>query len=56
MEATFHKKNLIELDMPNMSFFHYKKLAKIQFLKFGKHKNVYLDVCSHMLVLDKTCE
>ena len=29
-------KNLIGLDMLSMSFVHYKKLAKIQFLKFGK--------------------
>ena len=28
--------NLIVLDMLNMSFVHYKKLIKMQFLKYGK--------------------
>ena len=37
----------VGLDMLNMSFVHYKKLAKIQFLKFGKHKNVYLVVSEY---------
>ena len=28
--------DLISYDMLNLSFVHFKKLAKIQFLKFGK--------------------
>ena len=32
----FHVHNLIGLDMVNHRFVHFKKLAKIQFLKYGK--------------------
>ena len=28
--------NLISLGMPNLTFVHFKKLEKIQFLKYGK--------------------
>ena len=31
----FHVNNLIGLDMLNLSYVHFKKLAKIQFLKNG---------------------
>ena len=31
-----HISNLIGLDMLNLSSVYYKKLAKIQFLKYGK--------------------
>ena len=32
----YHENNLISLDMLNLKFVHYKKLAKLQFLKNGK--------------------
>ena len=32
----YHVKRLIGLDKLNLSFIHYKKLMKIQFLKYGK--------------------
>ena len=32
----FHVNNLIGLDMLNLKFVHFKKLAKIHFLKYGK--------------------
>ena len=32
----YHITNLIGLDMLNLKFAHFKKLAKIKFLKFGK--------------------
>ena len=32
----FHVNNLIGLDMLNLKFVHFKKLAKIQFLKYRK--------------------
>ena len=31
----YHLNNLIGLDMLNLGFVHFKKLAKIQFLKYG---------------------
>ena len=31
----YHINNLIRLDQLNLSFVHFKKLAKYQFLKFG---------------------
>ena len=32
----YHLNNKIGLDRLNLNFVHYKKLAKIQFLKYGK--------------------
>ena len=32
----YHVSGLISFDMLNLNFIHYKKLAKIQFLKYGK--------------------
>ena len=32
----YHITNLISLDMLNLSYIHFKKIAKIQFLKYGK--------------------
>ena len=32
----YHVTNLIGLDLLNLEFAHYKKVIKIQFLKFGK--------------------
>ena len=32
----YHVNNLIGLDMLNLKFVHFKKLAKLQFLKNGK--------------------
>ena len=32
----YHITNMISLDMLNLSYVHFKKIAKIQFLKYGK--------------------
>ena len=32
----FHISKLISLDLLNISFVHFKKIMKIQFLKYGK--------------------
>ena len=32
----YHVSNMIGLDLLNLGFVHYKKVAKIKFLKFGK--------------------
>ena len=51
----YHLNNLIGLNMLNLKFVHFKKLAKIQFLKNGK--NDFTPLYVHLLfnILDMPC-
>ena len=35
-DKLYHINNIIGLNMLNLEFVHFKKLAKLQFLKYGK--------------------